>query len=75
MALLLCSSNILNCRPKTKLQLLVVVELVDGNAGSWIQSAQDKWAKYLVMVSLIIIAMVCDLNGLSDFTLALSVRV
>ena len=36
---------------------------------------KDKWSKYLVMVSLIIIAMVCDLNGLSDFTLALSVRV
>ena len=62
MALLLCSSNILNCRPKTKLQLLVVVELVDGNAGSWIQSAQDKWSKYLVMVSLISIDLIFNLN-------------
>ena len=56
-------------------QLLVVVGSWSGNSISKIQSSQDKWYKDLAMVSLISIATVRDLNGLSDSTLAVSVRV
>ena len=66
MASLLYSSNITNCRPKMGLQLLIVVGSWDGNAGSRIQYEQDIWYTVLVMVSLISIAMVFYLNGLSD---------
>ena len=57
------------------LQLLVVFGLWAGNAGSRIKYTQDTWYKYFLMVSLISIAMVHDLNGLLDSTLAFSVRV
>ena len=74
-ATLLCSNNIPNIWPKIGLQLLVVVDSWDGNDISRIQSAQDTWSKYLVMVSLISIAMVRDLNRLSHSTFVVSVRV
>ena len=48
--LLLFSSNIPNLRPKMGLQLLVVVGSWSVNAGSRIQSEQDKWSKDLFMV-------------------------
>ena len=57
------------------LQLLVVVGSWAGNDGSRIKYAHDTRSKDLVMLSLISIAMFFDLNGLSDPTLAVSVRV
>ena len=74
MVSLLCSSNIPNCQPEMGLQLLVVVGSWAENAVSRIKSAQDTQFKDLVMVSLISIDMVRDLNGLSDSTFVVSVR-
>ena len=73
-ALLLCSSNIPNFRPKMDLQLLVEVDLWAENYGSRIKSSHETLSKYLVMVVLRIISMVCDLNGLSDSMFVISVR-
>ena len=74
-ALLLCSSNITNSRPKMGWQLLVVVGSWAGNAVSGIKSVKDTWSENFFMVSLISIAMVCYLNGFSYSTFAVSVRV
>ena len=74
MVSLLCSSNIPNRQPEMGLQLLVVVGSWAENAVSRIKSAQDTQFKDLVMVSLISIDMVRDLNGLSDSTFVVSVR-
>ena len=57
------------------LQLLVVVGSWDVNDGSRILSVQDAWYNDLVLISLISIAMVCNLNGFSDSTLVVSMRV
>ena len=64
-----------NRYPKMGFQLLVVVGSWASNYGSRIKSAQDTWSKDLVIVSIIRIAMVCYMNGLSYSTLAVSVRV
>ena len=74
MASLLCSINIPNFRLKMGFQFLVVVVSLYGNAVSSMQCAQEKLSKYSFMVSLISIAAVSDLNGLSDSTFVVSVR-